>query len=469
MLKDHHRQFFALLICSDVLICGAVFFSLLMWPAASGLDALPQPLPTSILALAIAGFVAWPVAFQSMDLYASMRTRDISGFLIRLAAAGLATSTVLAAIAFTFSAPVDPAFPFLCGAAQFAALGVSRVVLFIPLRAARRYGRNFRNVLIVGSGPRAAEVKRSIDERPDWGLRVVGFVDDQDTPIDPRLSNARLFKLQSMPELLREQVVDRVIIAYPRSMLSQLSPLVSVCASAGIPFTMLADLFGDFLPPPRVTEFGSLAALDFAPVHHNPFLLSVKRGIDVLGAAVGLVVAAPLIGLSGLAIWLDDRGPIFFRQIRCGLNGRTFTMLKLRTMCVDAEARKADLAELNECEGPVFKCREDPRVTRVGRILRQLSLDELPQLWNVLRGDMSLVGPRPPVPEEVIQYQTFERRRLSMRPGITCLWQVSGRSNISFDRWVRLDVRYIDSWSLLLDIQILLRTIPAVLKRDGAH
>ena len=308
-----------------------------------------------------------------------------------------------------------------------------------------------------------------ITAQPEWGLRVIGFVDDRDTALDPSLYAAKLFKLETMPDLLREQVVVRVIIAYPRSMLSLLSPVVDVCSSAGIPFTMLADLFGDFLPPPKATQFGTLAALDFAPVHHSAFLLAIKRAVDVVGASIALVAAAPVFAMAALATVCGDGRPILFRQTRCGLNGRPFKMLKLRTMCVDAEERKANLAALNECDGPIFKVRKDPRITRVGAILRRLSIDELPQLWNVLRGDMSLVGPRPPVPQEVAEYQTFERRRLSMRPGITCIWQVSGRSNIGFERWVQLDVKYIDSWSLGLDLWILLKTIPAVLKGEGAQ
>jgi exopolysaccharide biosynthesis polyprenyl glycosylphosphotransferase len=378
-------------------------------------------------------------------------------------------STVVAAVAFTTAAPLSSSFPFVTGAVQFGVIASARVLLMLPLRAVRRIGRNFRNVLIVGSGPRAAYVKRAIDSRPDWGLRVIGFVDEYDSAVDASLHNAKLFKLDAMPYLLRDQVVDRVIIAYPRSMLSMLSPVVAVCASAGIPFTMLADLFGDFLPPPKVTRFGSLAALEFAPVHHDPLMLMVKRGVDIVGAVIGLLLSAPIVALAAIAIRLDDGGPVFFRQIRCGLNGRPFTMLKLRTMFVGADAEKDGLAGLNECDGPIFKCRNDPRVTRAGRLLRSLSIDELPQLFNVLTGDMSLVGPRPAVPLEVVQYQTFERRRLSMRPGITCLWQVSGRSNIGFDRWVQLDVKYIDSWSLGLDFLVLLKTIPAVLRRDGAH
>jgi len=469
MLKDNHRQLSALLMSFDVVLSAFTFFVLLAIPAVSGIEDASSHMGTSMVALSVVALLAWPLAFQYLDIYDSMRTIDVSQVLFRLIVASVATSTVLAAAAFAFSVPVKASFPFVCGAVQLSVLGLSRILLFLPLRAIRRYGRNFRNVLIVGTGPRAAYVKRSIDAQPSWGLRVIGFVDETDTPVDPSLFNAKLFKLESMPSLLREQVVDRVIIAYPRSMLPRLSPVVGVCASAGIPFTMLADLFGDFLPPPKVTQFGSLAALEFAPVHHNPLLLAIKRGMDIIGAAFALVLTAPVVAVSALAIRLQDGGPVLFRQTRCGQNGRTFTMFKLRTMCIDADSQKVELAHLNECDGPIFKCENDPRITRVGRFLRKLSLDEFPQLWNVLRGDMSLVGPRPPVPEEVDQYQTFERRRLSMRPGITCIWQVSGRSNIGFDEWVRLDVEYIDAWSLGLDLRILLRTIPAVLRGDGAH
>jgi exopolysaccharide biosynthesis polyprenyl glycosylphosphotransferase len=468
MLKSHHRQLLALMICVDFVMSALVFIGLLMIPEVSGLDEPFVETGSAIVPLALVGCLTWPVAAQGMSVYDSIRTLSLTRLVFRLSVVGIAVTTLLAATAFAFSAPIGPAFPFICGAVQASVVALSRLLLFVPLRAVRRYGRNFRNVLIVGTGPRAAYVKQMIDSRPDWGLRVIGFVDDEDSAIDPSLYNAKLFKFGSMAELVRDQVVDRVIIAYPRGMLAKLSPVVDVCSSAGIPFTMLADLFGDYLPPPRTAQFGALAALDFAPVHHNPLALAVKRGIDIFGASVGLVLSAPVLAVCAVAIRWHDGGSIFFRQTRCGLNGRTFTMFKLRTMCSDAEERKADLIDLNECDGPVFKVTKDPRITSVGRILRKLSLDELPQLWNVLVGDMSLVGPRPPVPQEVVKYQTFERRRLSMRPGMTCIWQVSGRSGIGFDRWVQLDVQYIDSWSLGLDFMILLRTIPAVVRGEGA-
>ncbi|MGC8917487.1 MAG: sugar transferase, partial [Thermoanaerobaculum sp.] len=199
-----------------------------------------------------------------------------------------------------------------------------------------------------------------------------------------------------------------------------------------------------------------------------PFPLFVKRVLDVTVAALGLLVFAPLFPFLALSIKVDSPGPVFFRQWRCGLRGRRFVLYKLRTMVANAEALKPHLAHLNVMDGPAFKAPNDPRVTRVGRWLRRFSLDEVPQLWNVLKGDMSLVGPRPPLPEEVAKYEPWQRRRLAMKPGLTCLWQVSGRAELSFSQWMALDLAYIDSWSLALDLKILARTIPAVLRGKGA-
>jgi len=232
--------------------------------------------------------------------------------------------------------------------------------------------------------------------------------------------------------------------------------------------TLFSDLFGDVLPAPRIGHFGSMPTLSFAVVHHSALLLAVKRGLDLLVGCLLLALALPVLALAALAIKATSPGPVLFRQLRCGLNGRRFLVLKLRTMYADAEKRKRELQHLNEVSGPVFKIRNDPRITPVGRFLRRFSIDELPQLWNVIRGEMSLVGPRPPIPAEVAQYETFERRRLSMRPGLTCLWQVNGRSEIEFDEWVRLDLQYIDDWSLTQDLRILAQTVPAVLRGTGA-
>jgi exopolysaccharide biosynthesis polyprenyl glycosylphosphotransferase len=329
-------------------------------------------------------------------------------------------------------------------------------------------GRNYRHVLVVGSGPRARLAVNLIDEHPSWGQRVVGLLDEYDTPVDPSFIGVPISKLQDLPDLMRRVVIDEVIVACPRSMLSEITPAIATCAAVGIPVTMLSDVFGDLMPRPRVAEFGMHPALSFGVVHHSRSALLFKRVMDVLCASALLLLLSPVITIAAIAIKLDSKGPVLFRQKRCGLNGRLFDVLKLRSMHADAEKRRAELVALNEMDGPVFKIRNDPRITRVGRWLRRLSIDELPQLWNVVRGEMSLVGPRPPIPGEVDDYDVGQRRRLSMRPGITCLWQVEGRNTIGFDEWVQLDLEYIDRWSLLLDLMILLRTLPAVVRGTGA-
>lgn len=194
----------------------------------------------------------------------------------------------------------------------------------------------------------------------------------------------------------------------------------------------------------------------------------VKSIVDMVGAVVGIVILSPLSLLIALSIKLHDGGPVLFKQIRVGKNGKPFVFYKFRTMNVDAEDQKEALKHLNDMSGPVFKISDDPRVTRVGRFLRRTSMDELPQFYNILKGDMSLVGPRPPLPSEVEQYDEWQRRRLTIKPGLTCLWQVNGRNNIDFDKWVKLDLEYIDNWSLWLDFKIMTKTIPAILKGDGA-
>jgi exopolysaccharide biosynthesis polyprenyl glycosylphosphotransferase len=352
--------------------------------------------------------------------------------------------------------------------AQFVGVSLFRAAIFVTLRLARRRGRNFRNLLIVGSGPRAREVDRLVEQHPEWGYRVIGFVDEDGYPVDPAIPPEKVHKFIDMPNLIREQVIDEVITACPRSVFASLSPVVAICTEVGLPITLLSDLFGDFLPPPKVTRFDTMAALNFSPVHHSRTKLAVKRAIDIVGSSAILALSSPVIALAAVAIKLTSPGPVFFRQNRCALNGRRFEMLKLRTMVLDAEEQQTALLDLNEMDGPVFKMKDDPRITKVGGFLRRWSIDELPQIWNVLRGDMSLVGPRPPIPLEVARYETFERRRLSMRPGVTCLWQVNGRNRLSFADWVKLDVEYIDTWSLTNDLKILLRTIPAVLRGTGS-
>jgi exopolysaccharide biosynthesis polyprenyl glycosylphosphotransferase len=466
VLRESPKELPFLVLAADVLVAALSFGVLASIPGMTT-AAAPGPATIRLLGLGLAASLVWPFVFGQLGLYSAARPLGVEPLVARLVASGLVAGAVQGAAAWLLSAPVTPVFPALCALVQFAVLAVLRLSLLAVLGWLRR-APELRSLLIVGSGPRAAYVERVIDQHPEWNVRILGFVDDGTPEGGAHIAEERLHKLPDMPELLRDHVIDGVIVACPRSMLARLTTVVDPCAAAGVPITVLSDLFGDYLPPPVAVRFGTLPALTFAPVHHDPLALAVKRGFDVLGAGAGLLLAGPVLLAAALAIKLTSPGPVFFRQVRCGLHGRRFEMLKLRTMVQDAEARRDEISHLNEMDGPVFKLANDPRITPVGRLLRRFSLDELPQLFDVLRGHMSLVGPRPSLPSEVAEYQTFERRRLSMRPGLTCLWQVSGRNEIGFDDWVRLDLEYIDTWSLTGDLWLLLHTLPAVLRGHGA-
>lgn len=466
MLRTNSRWLGSLFVALDHLISGATCVAVLALP---GMVTADEPGSTvRLLLVALAATFLWPLLFDRLGLYESQRRASLLWIVGRLGLVALVSAALLATVTIVLAAPLAREFPLACAFAQLLTLGAFRLSVYTTLRLVRRAGRNYRNLLIIGSGPRARAAWQEIQGHPGWGVRVLAFADDSDVPVDPALQGQRVLKLSGLEGLFREQVVDEVLLACPRAMLPQLKPVVTLCAAVGVPVTLMSDLFGDCLPAPRVASFGHLPALNFSTVHHSQPMLAIKRGIDVVVASLLLVLAAPVLAVAALLIKATSPGPVLFRQVRCGLYGRRFQMIKLRTMHEDAEQRRAELEHLNEADGPVFKIAEDPRVTRVGRVLRRFSIDELPQLWNVIRGDMSLVGPRPPIPGEVDQYRLAERRRLSMRPGLTCLWQVQGRNQIGFEEWIRLDLEYIDHWSLRQDMRILAMTVPAVLRGDGA-
>ena len=468
MLRDDSSHFDPLYQLADLFVCAGVLLATILLPGMLDKELMDGSASFRLIAFGFGCTLIWPVAFQLLDLYANQRSSGLRDIQHRVLTLSAGVGIAQLAMVVIFAPPISLVFPIVCTALQLAALCIVRAIVFRISRWIRESNRYDRNVVIVGTGPRAAYVQSVIEQNPDWGLHIIGFVDNDTPPGGSCVAPNLIFKITDMKGLIADQVIDEVIIACPRSMLASIIEVVDSCAAAGIPITLLSDLFGDYLPPPRAAQFGSLTALSFAPVHHNVIKLAIKRVIDVVGAALGLLISGPAIAIAAALIKLTDLGPVFFRQIRCGLNGRHFVMYKLRTMSVDAEANRHALSELNEMDGPVFKISRDPRITKIGRILRRYSLDEAPQFFNVLIGDMSLVGPRPPVPVEVAEYETFERRRLSMRPGITCLWQISGRNAIGFDGWVRLDLEYIDTWSLTNDLSIMLRTLPAIASGNGA-
>ena len=333
-------------------------------------------------------------------------------------------------------------------------------------------GRYSRRVLLLGSGSRAQGIAARLHDDKRGSVEICGFLDDDPSQEDRRALGQRyLGRIERLGDIAARERVDWVIFGLPRRYLANDSTAnaIGLCETLGIEFSIPVDLFDTRSARAVLRDVAGLPAVSFSVQGRRPiWQLAAKRAIDVVGAFVALVLTSPVWMLAALAVKLDSPGPVFFVQQRCGQYGEAFPFLKFRTMVTDAEARKIELRALNEKKGPVFKMRSDPRVTRVGRILRKYSIDELPQVLNVLIGHMSLVGPRPPVPGEVEKYELDHRGRLSMRPGITCLWQVSGRNQIEFEDWVKLDLEYVERWSLMLDFQILLATLPAVLSGRGA-
>jgi exopolysaccharide biosynthesis polyprenyl glycosylphosphotransferase len=333
-----------------------------------------------------------------------------------------------------------------------------------------RHAREIKHAIIIGSGPRALTLFQNIKARQFEDCVVLGFVDTRaPDEIPPEIRELMLAPLDGLEALLCSRPVDQALIALPvKSCYSAIQEALDTCERVGVEATYFPDIFSTARARRAFDEDDDLPAVRHRQVPDDHRLV-VKRGIDVVGAACGIVVLAPLLLFCAVAIKLTSPGPVLFTQFRYGHNRRQFRMYKFRTMVADAERLQVALESRNEAQGPVFKIRADPRVTKWGRVMRKLSLDELPQLINVLKGDMSLVGPRPLPARDVLRFnEAWLMRRFSVKPGLTCLWQVNGRSETGFDQWVKLDLDYIDNWSLTLDMRILLKTVPVVLSGSGA-
>jgi exopolysaccharide biosynthesis polyprenyl glycosylphosphotransferase len=365
---------------------------------------------------------------------------------------------------------------------------ISRMVIFIfyfaeffilfGIRASAKWyfhqslkdGSGSLRVLIIGTGERAREMAQDLKKRAEWGINIVGHLDPDPRRVGADIDGAPVIgTVKNISECLKKNVVDEVIIAIPRSLLEDAEPIAHACEEEGIKLRFMADIFNVEVARISLTQVGSIPLLTMEPVAHDDGKLFAKRLFDLVVTTLSMPVVLPIMAIIALFIKIDSPGPVFFVQRRVGLRKHLFSMYKFRSMHVDAEEKLKEIEHLNEAEGPIFKMTNDPRITRVGRFIRRTSLDELPQLFNVLRGEMSLVGPRPMSIRDVGLFdQGIQRKRFSVRPGLTCIWQISGRSNLPFQKWLELDLEYIQNWSLYLDMKILLKTIPAVLKSKGA-
>lgn len=417
--------------------------------------------------------LVWHLIFGFSGLYASRRLSSRGNEVLDvIKATSLGTMVIVAgAIGFHIKM-VTPLFVAVFWLVSTSLTACSRVLLRIALGFIRKRGRNLREMVIVGTNRRALEFARRLASRRESGYQVTGFVDQDWQGMDTfRASGYALVSdLASFPQFLRKSVVDEVVMALPfRSMHEQASRIAASCEEQGITVRVLNNIFDLKIAHCSAEELEGDSLITHSTAWAEGWPIFAKRVVDLIVSAIAVIVLAPLLIPVVILIKASSPGPVLFVQRRVGLRKRPFKLYKFRTMIVDAENRIAEIQHLNEVSGPVFKIKNDPRITPIGRFLRNTSIDELPQLINVLKGEMSLVGPRPlPLRDYEGFSEDWQRRRFSVKPGITCLWQVRGRSSIPFEKWMELDLQYIEKWSLWLDFQILLRTIPAVLKGSGA-
>jgi exopolysaccharide biosynthesis polyprenyl glycosylphosphotransferase len=453
------------IVLALIVVAGATnirFGQALSWPT-EGSTSLPDP------HMAATVFVAmWVAVLWAQGLYRGKARWTRRGELTAVLRATLIQLVLTLSLLYVFKYPdvsrllLIVIFPSLALAALGIRMAVRQFLILL-----RDHGRNVRYMLVVGANPRANAFADLVECHPELGLVVVGHLKADPSDGGVILSRPLLGMIEDIEQILHTQIVDEVAICLPLSMEDMIEEMVSICQEEGKVIRMPVAPFGRNFSTSRIETVDGVGVFSLAKGPDKTVDLLLKRLLDIVGSAILLVVLSPFMAGIALAIKLDSKGPIFFRQERVGLHGRPIGLVKFRSMCKGAEKQLSELMADNEINGHAFKLSDDPRTTRIGRILRRTSLDELPQLWNVLRGQMSLVGPRPPLPTEVANYDVWHRRRLSMKPGITGLWQVGARRSQEFDHWVQQDLTYIDSWSLWLDLKIIARTVPAVLTGTG--
>jgi exopolysaccharide biosynthesis polyprenyl glycosylphosphotransferase len=428
------------------------------------------------LFLLLGFIVIWHLTFLATRIYDSRRLERGRGEWKDIAKAVLIGSMLLLTVSVAFqrqNVSKEAVLFFAIFSGLFTWL--ARILMRTIMEVLRRRHRNLHHLLLVGSNDRVFDFASRIMAQPHLGYNILGYIDD---PYNGQTSSKLVLPLkplgtlQDFESVIDREQIDEIVVALPiRSYYEQIKRIFETCELQGIQAHLLSDLFQLKIARARSAEFDGIPILTLASETSMAWQASLKRMFDVVAAAVLVVLFAPVLVLAALAIKISSpEGPVFFIQTRVGYNRRRFNMIKFRTMVSNAEQLQPQLEALNEAQGPVFKIKNDPRVTAIGRILRKTSLDELPQLFNVMKGDMSLVGPRPLPVRDVERFEeAWLKRRFSVKPGLTCLWQISGRSNVDFDKWIEQDLEYIDHWSFGLDLKILVKTIPAVLRGTGAH
>jgi exopolysaccharide biosynthesis polyprenyl glycosylphosphotransferase len=444
---------------------------------------LPHPLrglsvaPNYYIVLLMA-IIIWYVTFEQCGLYTSYRKQSLGRVLWNMVKAVCIGMLIMTFCMHIFKiTDVSRIMMGIFFLLNIGLLAISKGAAYKILSHYREKGFNFRNILIVGSRQRALDMIDAIKGHLDSEYKILGCLEVEQSQVGKEVKNGIkvIGTLGDLRKVLLEKVVDELIFAMPLKKIENPNQHMATAEEIGVAVRIIPDWqihklmyqpeiaaiqFEEFLGVPTL-------ALSTTPQRHGDLL--IKSTFDYIFAGAVLISLIPLFLFISLTIKLSSKGPVFYRQERCGLNGRKFMIYKFRTMVADAEARRKDMDALSETDGPVFKIKKDPRIIPfIGTFLRKTSLDELPQLINVLKGEMSLVGPRPPIPDEVEKYDAWQRRRLSMKPGLTCFWQITPhRNEVSFEEWMNMDLEYIDNWSLGLDFKILGKTIGVMLRGTG--
>ncbi|ASB49469.1 sugar transferase [Alkalitalea saponilacus] len=463
MLKEKAKAINTLMTMVDIIL-AIVCFNLALY-LEFGRVSLLHHKDSIILQLLI--IIFWTLLSNGMGTNIMYRSRPYSAVLFNCLGLTIAGTLLLILSAWAFNL-------FYLGVKIFLIFAVINLVLtfgiktitYQMLKSARKKGLNYLNLIIVGDRS-AVPFIRQLMKHPEWGYRIAAIIGTNDLENQCGTVAPFLPDDTDIENLLREKTIDEVVVCKESPNLGEIEELAQICSDVGVIFRMYSSFFNMLANKTQLHFFGTTPFLTISNSPTNYLELKGKEIFDRLFSFGVLLFLSPVYLAIALAIKLDSKGPVFFKQKRVGLRGRKFLVYKFRTMVVNAEELRQQLMEKNEMDGPVFKITDDPRITKVGRFLRKTSLDELPQFFNVLLGEMSVVGPRPPLPDEVKEYERWQLRRLSMKPGITCIWQVSGRNNIPFEEWMKMDLQYIDNWSLKLDFIIFLKTIRTMIKGDG--
>lgn len=471
MLIEHDQFVRKIVIITDCIVIGSAFLLAYMirqdlsYRDSLNLGLVPKLLPfreyTWIITIVIP---VWISCLSYFGMYKSVREKKLPDIFWCILEASLLSILIFSLIAILFNLDIlSRTFVIILFGCIMFSLLIEKTFILALLHYMRRSGYNYRTLLIVGSGDRAKNFAYMVESHPQWGLKILGFIDEEEK-VGMKVGNSKVMdSFKNLSRILDEKEISEVVFILPRKWLPKLEDYIKICEKVGVKATIAVDFFNTSIAKPMVTVLNGIPLLTLNTTPVDEFQLLIKRTIDIVISLIALILSIPVFIIYGISLKLTSPGPVLFKQKRCGLYGKTFNLYKFRTMIVDAEKMLDKIKELNESDGPIFHSRNDPRVVPMGRILRKTSLDELPQFINVLKGDMAIVGPRPPLPEEVKEYERWQRRRLSLRPGIVCTWQVTRRFQPDFHKWMQMDMDYIDNWSLGHDIRILLKVLPAIL------